>query len=110
MSSKDKLITIREDAIGGRKTELFKVCAACEDVDIDVLVVGVAWGTIAGTKNVYHDFDHIIVIGKGTSTRVNANIGASRYTIDLDSEIEKLQVPVKAGADLDDKFGIDALF
>ncbi len=92
-------MTIREDAIGGKKTELFKVCAACENMDIDVLMAGVARGTIAITKNVHHDFDHIMAIGKGTSTKVNANIGSSRDIADLDSEIEKLQVAVKAGAD-----------
>ncbi|MDH3391291.1 MAG: phosphomethylpyrimidine synthase ThiC [Desulfobulbaceae bacterium] len=92
-------MTIREDAIAGNKTELFKICADCENMDVDVLMAGVAQGSIAITKNIHHDFDHIMGIGKGTSTKVNANIGSSKDIADLASEIEKLQVAVKAGAD-----------
>jgi len=92
-------MTIREDAIAGNTTELFKTCAACENMGIDDLMAGVARGTIAITKNGHHDFDHIMAIGKGTSTKVNANIGSAKDIADLDSEVEKLQVAVKAGAD-----------
>ena len=92
-------MTIREDAVAGSKTGLFKTCAGCENMDVDVLMAGVAQGTIAIVKNIHHDFDHIMAIGKGVSTKVNANIGSSKDIADLGSEIEKLQVAVKAGAD-----------
>lgn len=92
-------MTIREDAIAGNKTELFKICAGCENMEVDVLMAGVAEGTIAIAKNIHHDFDHIMGIGKGTSTKVNANIGSSKDIDDMGSEIEKLQVAIKAGAD-----------
>ena len=92
-------MTIREDAIAGKNTELFKACAACEHMDIDVLMAGVAQGTIAIPKNIHHDFDHIMAIGKGASTKINANIGSSKDIADLDTEVEKLNVAVKAGAD-----------
>ena len=38
-------------------------------------------------------------IGKGCPTRVNANIGTSQQNCDLNIELEKLDVAIKAGAD-----------
>ena len=92
-------MTIREDALSGRVTGLFEKCTARESVDVDSLVAGVAEGSIAIPKNIHHDFEEVIAIGKGTSTKVNANIGSSKDIANLDEELEKLQVAVKAGTD-----------
>jgi phosphomethylpyrimidine synthase len=92
-------MTIREDALAGRETELFRQCALNENIDITTLIRGVAGGTIAIPKNVHHDFTKIMAIGKGTKTKVNANIGSSKDIALLGSELEKLEVSVKAGTD-----------
>ena len=92
-------MTIREDALSGRETELFRQCALNENIDITTLIRGVAGGTIAIPKNVHHDFTKIMAIGKGTKTKVNANIGSSKDIALLGSELEKLAVSVKAGTD-----------
>ncbi|MDH3347068.1 MAG: phosphomethylpyrimidine synthase ThiC, partial [Desulfobulbaceae bacterium] len=92
-------MTIREDAIAGNKTELFEICARNEGMDVDQLMSGVADGTIAITKNYHHDFDKVIAIGKGTTTKINANLGASKDMSDQEGELDKLRVAVRAGAD-----------
>ncbi len=92
-------MSIREDALAGRKTSLFEACARNEHLDVDLLCAGVARGTIAIPKNRHHDFDKIMAIGTGTSTKVNANIGSSKDIASLDAELEKLEVAVKAGTD-----------
>lgn len=92
-------MSIREDAINRKITPLFEACAANEGIDIEVLMQGVAEGVIAIPKNSHHDFERIMAVGKGLSTKVNANIGASRDMPGLEQELEKLCVCLKAGAD-----------
>lgn len=92
-------MSIREDAQAGKVTNLFTACAENENIDVDTLIAGVAAGTIAIPKNIHHDFKKIMAIGKGTKTKVNANIGSSKDIAHLGSEIEKLEVSVKAGTD-----------
>lgn len=90
---------IREDALAGRATDLLKNCAENEGLAVETLLAGVAAGTIAVPKNVHHNFARTMAIGKGTSTKINANIGSSRDIAILGEELEKLRVAVKAGAD-----------
>jgi len=92
-------MTIREDALSNRQTELFKVCAKKENIGIETLMAGVAEGTVAIPKNRHHDFAEIMAIGQGTSTKVNANIGSSKDIALLGSELEKLAASIKAGTD-----------
>lgn len=92
-------MTIREDALSGSVTGIFEKCAAGESVDVDVLVAGVAAGTIAIPKNIHHDFEKVMAIGAGTTTKVNANIGSAKDLSTLDEEVEKVKVAVAAGAD-----------
>ena len=92
-------MSIREDAISGKVTLVFEKCAEVEGVDVSAIMAGVADGTIAITKNNNHDFDKIMAIGKGISTKVNANIGSSKDIASLDEEIKKLGVAIGAGAD-----------
>jgi len=90
---------IRQDALTGNKTGLFEHCAENEAMDVEQLMAGVAEGTIAIPKNIHHDFDKIIAIGTGTSTKINANIGSSRDCSSCDDELEKLRVAINAGTD-----------
>lgn len=92
-------MSIREDALAGKKTELLQACAENESLDIDELISGVADGTIAVPKNVHHNFAKVMAIGKGVATKINANIGASRDLSNVGEELEKLKVAVDAGAD-----------
>ena len=62
-------------------------------------MTGVGEGTVVIAKNIHHDFEKIIAIGKNTCTKVNANIGSSRDITSLDDELMKLQVAIRAGAD-----------
>ena len=92
-------MSIREDAINGKITPLFKDCAEFEGVTTEFLMAGVADGTIAIPKNNNHDFANIMAVGKGLSTKVNANIGASTDYPEIAQELEKLEVCLKAGTD-----------
>ncbi len=92
-------MSIREDALKGKVTPIFKQCAEYENISVEEVMEGVRQGNLAITKNVHHDFTKIIGIGKKTRTKINANIGSSTDMADLDDEIEKLDVAVRAGAD-----------
>ena len=92
-------MSIREDAINRIKTPMFEACARNESLSLDHLFEGIARGELVITKNKNHDFDKIIAIGKDTSTKVNANIGSSKDMPELQSELQKLCVAIKAGAD-----------
>jgi phosphomethylpyrimidine synthase len=92
-------MTIREDAIKRKMTSIFEQCAKNEGISPQALMEGVAQGVIAVPKNKNHDFERIMAVGKGLSTKVNANIGASRDMPGLEQELEKLCVSLKAGAD-----------
>jgi phosphomethylpyrimidine synthase len=92
-------MSIREDALRGTLSPLFEACARHEGVTPEFLMAGVAAGTIAIPKNNNHHFDKIMAVGKGLSTKVNANIGASRDMPEAKQELEKLCVCLRAGAD-----------
>ena len=92
-------MSIREDAINRVKTPMFEACAHNESLTLDHLFDGIARGELVITKNKNHHFDKIIAIGKDTSTKVNANIGSSKDMPELQSELQKLCVAIKAGAD-----------
>jgi phosphomethylpyrimidine synthase len=92
-------MTIREDALAGKRTPLLEACAANEALPIEALMTGVAEGKIAVPKNIHHDFAKIMAIGTGTATKINANIGSSKDIASLDEELEKLRVAVNAGTD-----------
>ncbi|MHB8790061.1 MAG: phosphomethylpyrimidine synthase ThiC [Desulfobulbaceae bacterium] len=92
-------MSIREDALAGRATDLLRCCAENESMEVAALVAGVGAGAIAVPRNIHHNFAKVMAIGKGTATKVNANIGSSRDIANLDEELAKLRVAVKAGAD-----------
>lgn len=92
-------MSIREDAINGKETPLFISCAKNEGIDLHDLMAGVAKGVIAIPKNKHRDFERIMAVGQGLSTKVNANIGASKDLPGLQQELEKLCVSLRAGAD-----------
>ncbi|HHO48017.1 MAG TPA: phosphomethylpyrimidine synthase ThiC [Desulfobacteraceae bacterium] len=92
-------MSIRNDALAGKKTRLLRACAKNESITVEALMAGVAGGTIAVPRNIHHDFPGVMAIGKGTRTKVNANIGSSKDISNLDEELEKLKTAVDAGTD-----------
>ena len=92
-------MSIREDALAGKVTPLFEECARNENISVSELVKGVAEGVIAIPKNRHHQFEKIVAVGKGLSTKVNANIGSSKDYPSVENELQKLCVALKAGAD-----------
>jgi phosphomethylpyrimidine synthase len=95
----DILMSIREDAVNGKLTPLLTACAKNEGLSPEALMEGIARGVIAVPKNNHHDFEKVMAVGQGVTTKVNANIGSSKDYPEVASELQKLCVALKAGAD-----------
>ena len=76
-----------------------KAVAEAEKTDAEMVLQGVAQGTIVIPANARHTKLFPCGIGQGLSTKVNANIGTSSDFGDAETELEKLRVAVTAGAD-----------
>lgn len=87
------------EARQGNITPEMKEVALQEGLDPEFIRKGVAEGNIVICRNNKHKSIPPLGIGKGLRTKVNANIGTSRDIKELDCELEKLRVAVKAGAD-----------
>jgi len=85
----------RQGIISGRMEEV----ARLEGLDAETICRGVASGVIVIPANINHDRAEARGIGKGLSTKVNANIGTSPDYINLDTELNKLDIAIKYGAD-----------
>jgi phosphomethylpyrimidine synthase len=68
-------------------------------VDAEFVRKGVAEGVIVISANPRHTSLKPCGIGRGLSTKVNANLGTSSDYGTIESELEKLQVAIDAGAD-----------
>ncbi len=69
-----------------------------EDVSVEHLERGIADGGIVVVKNRKHAI-RPLGVGRGLTTKINANIGSSPDFFDIDVEMEKLRVAIEAGAD-----------
>ncbi len=76
-----------------------KLVAQEEGLDPELIRQGVAEGTIVIPANTKHKLGSYCGIGKGLTTKVNANIGTSSDYSALDTELEKLRVAVEYKAD-----------
>ncbi len=90
--------TIMEEARRGVVTPLMKRIAEKEDVSPEFIRNGIAAGRICAPHNPVHDAEPA-AIGEGLSVKINVNLGTSRDIVDLDSELEKLRVAMRYGAD-----------
>ncbi|KPK98211.1 MAG: phosphomethylpyrimidine synthase, partial [candidate division Zixibacteria bacterium SM23_73_2] len=79
------------------KDSLEKI-AQIEGVSKEFLQKGIERGNIVILKNKNHSIAPV-GIGKGLSTKINANLGTSPDMVDFDLELEKLETAVKYGAD-----------
>jgi len=91
-------MNIFSQAKKGIITEEVKTIAINESVPVDQVQENFVLGKISIMKNRLRDIKPVAV-GKGLSTKVNANIGTSPDLFDLPTELAKLDAAVKAGAD-----------
>jgi len=87
-----------QQALKGTLTPEMIQVAKQENIDPDWLRNEIAIGRIVIPKNINHDFT-VRGIGKGLSTKINANIGTSEKHCDLVEELEKMRTAIKYGAD-----------
>jgi phosphomethylpyrimidine synthase len=87
------------EARRGNKTPEMEAVARTEGISDDLIMEGVAKGTIVITRNNRHTSITPLGVGKGLRTKINANIGTSKERMSIDGEIEKLKAAVSAGAD-----------
>jgi len=83
----------------GKITEEMRIVARDEDQSPQSIRQRIAEGKVIITRNIQRENVHPTGIGKGLSTKINANIGTSPDLCDLALEIEKAKIAVKYGAD-----------
>jgi phosphomethylpyrimidine synthase len=92
-------MTQLEIAKKGNISPEMEVVARAEGMDAEEIRRRIAAGTVVIPANVGHEGLVPCGIGKGLSTKVNANIGTSSDYGDIGTELEKLRVAIDAGAD-----------
>ncbi|AUG47572.1 phosphomethylpyrimidine synthase [Haloarcula taiwanensis] len=92
-------MTQMEAAQNGTVTEEMERVAERENVDPAFVRQQVADGQAVIPANVGHDALDPMIIGREFATKVNANIGNSEETSDIEGELEKLHTAVHYGAD-----------
>jgi phosphomethylpyrimidine synthase len=80
-------------------TKQMRAVAKQEHIPAEVIRDRVAEGTIAIPANINHKNIVVRGVGKGLSTKVNANIGTSSAYPDPEPELAKLKAAIEAGAD-----------
>ncbi len=92
-------MTQLESAREGTITPQMEAVARYEGVDVEFVRQGIAEGTIVISANTRHTSLAPSGIGKGLSTKVNANIGTSSDYGDISTELEKMWIAIDSGAD-----------
>ena len=95
VSSKHDMKTLVKQAKDGVVTQQMKAVAKAENIDIAVLLERIAKGSVV----IMSRGESSVGIGKGLSTKVNANIGTSSLKIAPDEEVKKAIIAEKYGAD-----------
>jgi len=83
----------------GEITPAMRTVAEKEGLEPEHIRDEVAAGRLVIPANVHHDSLVPMGIGVAVRTKINANIGTSVVTSDVDTELEKLHVSVHYGAD-----------
>jgi len=92
-------MTQRTKARKGMVTKEMEIVAKEEGVLPEWLMEKVASGRVIVPANRKHKGVKPIGIGEGLQIKVNTNLGTSSDHIDLDEELEKLEVSIRAGTD-----------
>ncbi len=98
LDQRSPIMTQLSSAREGIITEEMKTVAEEEGFSPEEIRDLVASGRVVIPKNINHDFV-ARGIGKGLSTKTNANIGTSMDHIDIDEELDKLKMAIMSGAD-----------
>ena len=88
-------------ARGGSLTEAMKRVAEREGLDPELIRCEIARGRLIIPANIHHLAISLDPMGVGTvaSVKINANLGNSAVTSDVDEELKKLHMAVHYGAD-----------
>lgn len=92
-------MTQLEQARRGNVTPEMEHVARVEGMDVATVLARLADGTLVIPANRQHKNLQAMGVGKGTSVKVNANIGTSPLRVDMDVEHRKLQEALRGGAD-----------
>ncbi len=82
----------------GIVTKEMQEAAKLEEVSAEELREKIAWGEVVLPCNINHKGIIPIAVGKGLTTKVNANIGTSDAYPEKEKELEKARIAVEAGA------------
>ena len=91
-------MSLLEDSKQGITTEI-EAAARWEGVDPERLRRSIAAGRTVVPRNPAHGTATICAIGEGLSVKINANIGTSPDSVNLDKELEKARVAMEYGTD-----------
>ncbi len=95
----DKVRTQMYYAKQGIITEEMEFVASVEKIDAELLRSEIARGRCIIPANVNHTHQIPMAIGMASKCKINANIGSSALSSDIDGEIEKVDACLKYGAD-----------
>src|ERR1700682_4827219 len=95
----DKIRTQMHYGRQGRITEEMEYVAKRERLAPDVVRDEVARGRMIIPANIHHTNLEPMCIGVASTCKINANIGNSATTSNIDEEVAKLHYAVKYGAD-----------
>jgi len=99
MSHNGKVVTQMHAARKGTVTDAMNYVARTESVDPGLIRSEVARGRLIIPANINHTSLKPMGIGLAVSCKINANIGNSAVTSNVDGELEKLHLAVKLGSD-----------
>ncbi|MEW6188110.1 MAG: phosphomethylpyrimidine synthase ThiC [Thermodesulfobacteriota bacterium] len=88
-----------ESARKGKVTPEMEWVARQEDLEIERILKGLTEGTLVIPANSQKKKDRPVAIGRGTTIKVNANIGTSEDQAELELELQKLKICIEAKAD-----------
>ena len=86
-------------ARNGEITQEMEYVAAREELEPEFIRAEVARGRMVIPANIKHTNLEPMAIGVGAKTKINANIGNSATSSNIDEELEKLHTAVQLGAD-----------
>lgn len=92
----DKM-TRMEIARSGVISDEVRECAKAEGMDPEIMRQKVAEGVVCIVRNKLRDIP-ALVLGEGTSIKINANLGTSSSNVNIEEELEKMAISVKHGA------------
>src|SRR5688572_2471657 len=97
--SSEAVVTQMHQARRGTITPAMERVADVERIDPERVRSEVARGRMIIPANIHHHSLEPIGIGIAASCKINANIGNSAVTSDVEGELEKLRMAVRYGAD-----------